>query len=235
MLAGPSNWEPPGPRDIVKGRIEVPTHGGQLLVDLIIDRSFQYSYIASMARTKEFDKDEALIAAIEVFREHGFEGTSTEMLVGAMKIGRQSLYDTFGDKWKLYCLAVERYSADEASAHIAVMRGEPNALDGIRAMILRVIENAGKACLGVNSICEFGQSRPDLSSLRNAADRRLKAAACERIGEAQLAGDVDKSLSAEAVADFLFANIAGMRIAVRAGAGRDHLQSLGQLAIRAIT
>lgn len=31
------------------------------------------------------------------------------MLVGAMKIGRQSLYDTFGDKWKLYQRAVDRY------------------------------------------------------------------------------------------------------------------------------
>ena len=63
-----------------------------------------------MARTKEFDKELALNAAIRVFREHGFDGTSTDMLVREMKIGRQSLYDTFGDKWKLYCLAVERYS-----------------------------------------------------------------------------------------------------------------------------
>ena len=52
-----------------------------------------------MARNKEFDRDDALDAAIGVFREHGFEGTSTDMLVRAMKIGRQSLYYTFGDKW----------------------------------------------------------------------------------------------------------------------------------------
>ncbi|RVN58145.1 TetR family transcriptional regulator, partial [Sinorhizobium meliloti] len=36
-----------------------------------------------MARIKEFDRDEALDAAIAVFREHGFEGTSTEMLLKA--------------------------------------------------------------------------------------------------------------------------------------------------------
>ena len=62
-----------------------------------------------MARIKEFDRDKALDAAVGVFREHGFEGTSTEMLVRAMKIGRQSLYDTFGDKWRLYRTAVRRY------------------------------------------------------------------------------------------------------------------------------
>ncbi|OWJ59872.1 TetR/AcrR family transcriptional regulator, partial [Inquilinus limosus] len=48
-----------------------------------------------MARPKEFDSEKALDAAIEVFREHGFDGTSTDMLVRAMGIGRQSLYDTF--------------------------------------------------------------------------------------------------------------------------------------------
>ena len=48
-----------------------------------------------MARPKEFVEEQALDAAIDVFREHGFEGTSAEMLVRALRIGRQSLYDTF--------------------------------------------------------------------------------------------------------------------------------------------
>lgn len=61
-----------------------------------------------MARTRQFDADTALDAAIDVFREHGFEGSSAQMLVAAMGIGRQSLYATFGDKWQLYCSAVRR-------------------------------------------------------------------------------------------------------------------------------
>ncbi|MQX48652.1 TetR/AcrR family transcriptional regulator [Sinorhizobium medicae] len=187
-----------------------------------------------MARIKEFDKEEVLDAAIAVFREHGFEGTSTEMLVRAMNIGRQSLYDTFGAKWKLYRLAVERYSAEETRAHIELLRGTPRALDGIRSMMARVVENAGQACLGVNSICEFGQSRPDLTALHHAADLRLKKVAIERVREAQDAGDIAVSLSAEAVADFLFANITGIRIAARGGAGPEQLQSLSGLALRAI-
>ena len=51
-----------------------------------------------MARPREFDTDSALDGAIAVFREHGFEGTSAQMLVDAMGIGRQSLYTAFGDK-----------------------------------------------------------------------------------------------------------------------------------------
>jgi len=188
-----------------------------------------------MARTKEFDRTQALDDAIQVFREHGFEGTSTEMLVRAMKIGRQSLYDTFGDKWKLYCLAVERYAAAETDAHIAMLHGAPRARDGIREMMERVAENASQPCLGVSSICEFGQSRPDLTAIHQVADRRLKHAAKQRISEAQADGDLNATLSTGEAANFLFANIAGIRIAARGGADPGALNSLAHLALQALT
>ena len=44
----------------------------------------------------------ALDGAIALFREHGYEGTSAQMLVHAMRIGPQSLYAAFGEKWQLY-------------------------------------------------------------------------------------------------------------------------------------
>ncbi|MGY4448454.1 AcrR family transcriptional regulator [Bradyrhizobium sp. i1.3.1] len=141
---------------------------------LIIDYSFQNNYCRVMARTKEFDQDEALDAAIGAFREHGFEGTSTPMLVDAMGIGRQSIYDTFGDKWQLYCAAVRRYAASEVEAHLAALRAPPRAIDGLRAMIDRVVRDANEACLGIGSISEFGRSRDDLTSIHAASGRALQ-------------------------------------------------------------
>jgi AcrR family transcriptional regulator len=188
-----------------------------------------------MARSKEFDREQALDAAIDVFRDHGFEGTSTGMLVKSMRIGRQSLYDTFGDKWQLYQSAVERYSTAETNAHIETLRREAEAVEGIRRMIDRVVEEAGVACLGVGSICEFGQTRAELVAVHKVADRRLKDAMRHRIAEAQAAGDILASLPATEAADFLVASFAGIRIAARGGADRAHLESLGRLALRAIT
>ena len=169
-----------------------------------------------------------------VFREHGFEGTSAEMLVRAMGIGRQSLYDTFGDKWQLYRSSLRRYVAAEAKAHGAALRSEPRAVDGIRAMLNRVIADAQEACLGVNSICEFGRTQPELAEIHDAAARVFRAAIIKRVREAQTAGDVAPDLEPKEVAEFLSASFAAIRIAARGGAQAKQLRALGQLAMRAL-
>jgi AcrR family transcriptional regulator len=188
-----------------------------------------------MSRPKEFAVEEALDAAIDVFREHGFEGTSTQMLVQAVAIGRQSLYDTFGDKWHLYLSAVRRYSARESHAHLAALAQGPRAIDGLTAMVDRVVQEAARACLGVGSICEFGASREELAQIHAAAGRVIREAIVRRVREAQSEGDVSDDLDPAEVADFLLSSFAGIRISARGGASRKHLSSLGKLALRALT
>jgi AcrR family transcriptional regulator len=187
-----------------------------------------------MARPKEFDQDQALRRAMEIFREHGFEGSSATMLVDAMGIGRQSLYDSFGDKWQLYQSALRLYAIEETSQHIAMLQSAPRAIDGIRAMVDRVVAHARDACLGVGSICEFGRSRPELVAIRDAADRAMRATVVATIAQAQTEGDVAPDLNPDTVASFVVASFSGLRIAARAGAGDAELQALGDLALRAL-
>ena len=187
-----------------------------------------------MARPKEFDRDQALDTAIGVFREHGFEGTSAGMLVAAMGIGRQSLYDTFGDKWQLYQSALRRYTATETSSHIAMLRGETRAIDGIRAMVDRVVAGAHDACLGVGSVCEFGRSRPELVAITTAADRALRSVVIETADRAQADGDMSPHLDPDTIADFVTASFAGIRIAARGGADEAQLHALGEMMLRAL-
>ncbi|MDI7861156.1 TetR/AcrR family transcriptional regulator [Rhizobiaceae bacterium n13] len=187
-----------------------------------------------MARPKEFDRDEALDAAIGVFREHGYAATTAGMLTDAMRIGRQSLYDTFGDKWQLYCLAVQRYADAESVEHVAALRSATRAVGGISNMIERVVAEARKPCLGVSSICEFGDGREDLVKIRDAAGRRLRVAIVGSVREAQADGDVSTRVDPEHVAGFLLANVAAIRLAARGGAGDAELQALGHLALQAL-
>lgn len=187
-----------------------------------------------MARPKTFDSDAALDAAIGVFREHGFKGSSAQMLVDAMGIGRQSLYDTFGDKWQLYQRALRRYSVAEIGAHRAAMKTDGRAVDGLHAMIDRVVAEAATPCLGVGSIAEFGCSRPELTEIAGAAGSALRAAVIAQVKAAQDQGDVGADIDPDTVASYLVASFAGIRIAARSGADADRLRALGAMIKRAL-
>src|SRR5258706_9867192 len=91
--------------------------------------------VPSMARPREFDRDEVLERAMSVFWSKGFTATSTSDLVEAMQIGRQSMYDSFGDKRALYLEALAQYQQQSVTAHIGRLRSGKTALAGIEAML----------------------------------------------------------------------------------------------------
>lgn len=187
-----------------------------------------------MARPKEFDVDTAVEAAIAVFREHGFEGSSAQMLVDAMRIGRQSLYDTFGDKWGIYRAAVQRYSQDEVRTHTEVLASRERAIEGIRAMLDRVVSEADQACLGLGATVEFGCTRPELVKLREVSSATLARAMKDALAKAREQGDVAVDLDLDHLATFLIATISSIRLAARAGAGPEQISALVDLALRAM-
>ena len=51
---------------------------------------------------KQFDPDEALEKAMQLFRANGYAATGMAELQTQMGIGRKSLYDTFGNKRQLF-------------------------------------------------------------------------------------------------------------------------------------
>ncbi|MBB2206025.1 TetR/AcrR family transcriptional regulator [Gluconacetobacter takamatsuzukensis] len=187
-----------------------------------------------MPRPQEFDRDQVLDAAIGVFRQHGFEGSSASMLVEAMGIGRQSLYNSFGDKWQLYRAAIEHYAAGEIAAHLAALKTGPRAIDGIACFLDRVAASAQDMCLGVSSICEFGTTRPDLSAIHDRCGKILNAALIERVRQAREEGDLLPDTDADDTVAFLVSTLAGLRVSARAGADRKTRAAIARAAMRGI-
>src|SRR5712672_80887 len=77
-------------------------------------------------RPRDFDVDEALDRALEVFWRRGYEGASLPDLTAAMGINRPSLYAAFGSKEGLFRRALDRY-AEGPAAYVREALDEPTA------------------------------------------------------------------------------------------------------------
>jgi TetR/AcrR family transcriptional repressor of nem operon len=188
-----------------------------------------------MARPREFDRETALQRATEVFWAKGYAATSTEDLVAAMGIGRQSLYNAFGDKQSLYLEALERYQQATTLGHVQRLKAPASPLAGIEALLLGLIaeDDAQRAmgCMGVGAVSEFGAADPALAERRVKVGRPVFDALIERLREGQAEGEIDASMDAADAASFIQMTMTGIQLAARAGAGVEALRSLAVFAV----
>src|SRR5271156_6018309 len=127
-----------------------------------------------MARPKEFDQEEALRMAIHLFSQQGFAATSTDELMRVMDIGRQSMYDTFGDKRALFLSALELYVTESVHSIGVELDRNGSGLSAVRNALVSFAErkdlSGSEGCMGLNAIGEFGQRDADVTRItRNAA------------------------------------------------------------------
>lgn len=190
-----------------------------------------------MARPKAFDRDTALLRAIALFRDKGYAGASTDDLLGAMGIGRQSMYDTFGDKRGLYLAALDRYNTDSVAQFVSDMAAGGTPLRGLEAALQGFARRAGagcEGCMGVGAVLEFGRSDAEVAALTEASSRKQLAALEDQLRSAAAAGEVTKELDVQAAAGFIASSMAGMRVAARAGAGVQALEQIARFTARAL-
>lgn len=187
-----------------------------------------------MARPKAFDRETALQAALEVFWAKGYAGASTDDLTGAMGIGRQSLYDTFGDKRRLYLEALTRYNTDNVAGHLAALRDAASPTQAIEGLLLRFAnepeDRRAHGCMGVNAICEFGQD-PDVAEARRASGERLEAGLARLVATGKASGDIDASVDPLSAARFIATTLAGMKVQAKAGAPAEVLRDVAAFAV----
>ncbi len=96
-----------------------------------------------MGRKLEFDASRALHRAMKVFWRKGYDATSMQDLVDAMKINRFSVYNTLGDKKSVYIKALEHYRTSVLAALLAPLNSEEPA----KIRLDRYIQHMGEQLL----------------------------------------------------------------------------------------
>ncbi|NNC18501.1 TetR/AcrR family transcriptional regulator [Corallococcus exiguus] len=188
-----------------------------------------------MARTKEFDRDEAVRRAMQVFWEQGYEATSTDDLLRAMGIGRQSMYDTFGDKHGLYLEALRAYQAEYSANLVECLRSHPSPLSAIREYLLSIPNGTQKVrargCLFVNATAELAHVDTEVATLLKTGGALGQGALERVVKDAQRKGELNPRVDPGVAASFLLATIGGLRLSAKAGTPPDALRDVVDFAM----
>jgi TetR/AcrR family transcriptional repressor of nem operon len=184
-----------------------------------------------MGRHKEFDREETLHKAMEVFWSRGYEAASIEDLVKQMGINRQSLYDTFGDKHSLYLEALDRYHEVHGRKVFELLEQPGSVKKGLRQLFEAIVE--GSLCDGQRRGCFMGNAMSELAGRCKETAARTSshmAAAEETFYRALLRGKKEGELKGlrdpRAVARFLYSSFQGLILMAKATKDRKTLQDV---------
>ena len=119
-----------------------------------------------MGRPKEFDRNEVLDKAIQVFWSKGFAETSLQDLEKATGVNKSGLYSEFKDKNDLFLQSLKRYA--ETTTVLEVLRSEPPGRGNLENFLL-----AGHVCKGRRG-CFLANSVREADILSVAAKKQMK-------------------------------------------------------------
>ncbi|MDR6554848.1 helix-turn-helix domain-containing protein [Paenibacillus qinlingensis] len=183
-----------------------------------------------MARPKEFDQEAALDKALELFWEKGYERTSIQDLVEHTGVHRGSLYDTFGDKQKLFltCLDHSRMVAKERTFHILEEEGEPKEV--LQRFFTKLIdlsledEKQRRGCFVANTAMNIGNSDPVISLRVEAYMIDMETSFYHFLIRAQQKGALKSKHGIRELARFLLSTRNGLLVLAKTATDRKVLE-----------
>jgi len=188
-------------------------------------------------RPKAFDPEQALDAALRVFWEKGYEGTSLADLTAAMGINKPSLYATFGDKAALFRKVVDHYMRQQSGLwndafHLPTAKG---SIARILASVADALTNGKNphGCLLVQAALSCGKDadciKEELATKRAESGTLMRT----RLLRAQAEGEIPRNVDVAALSRFFSTILRGMSVEASGGATRAQLQTVIDLAMKA--
>lgn len=181
-----------------------------------------------MGRTKQFDPDEAVGRAVEVFWDKGFGATTPQDLVDALGIGKGSLYNAFGSKHELFTRALRRYADEQATGLIEFLAQpgpvRPKLAEALRRIVdMNLAPPVRRGCLAVNTAAELGRTDATAAAEVQRMFDRTEAAFETALAEGRATGELSGPGDPAEVASLLLTTVVGLQVLARGAASPDRL------------
>lgn len=184
-----------------------------------------------------FDKEAALDAALRLFWQHGYEGTSIAALADALKVTVPSLYLAFGNKESLFMRAVERYGHYNGKLYEEAFRQKSARevarwiLKGEVALVLG--DGTPHGCLMVHGALATGPGSDTVRTAMAELRRVAEAEVADRFRRAKDEGDLPAGADPESLAAYVMTVASGIAVQARSGLSRAELERVVEIAMKA--
>ena len=187
-------------------------------------------------RPISFDKDAALEAAMLLFWERGFEGTSMADLIQAMGLNPSSIYAAFGDKHALFSLAVERYMDSRAQYAVKALE-EPTLERVVRALFENTVAfltatGHPPTCMTLAGAMGASVDAAPARDLMTEIRKQNEVAMRDRLIKARKSGELAKDVNVDDYTRYLSSILAGLSIQSANGSTKAELKRTAQMALQ---
>jgi TetR/AcrR family transcriptional regulator, copper-responsive repressor len=188
-------------------------------------------------RPRQYDPEQALAKAGDVFWKHGYAAASLDDLAAATGMNRPSLYAAFGDKRDIYLKTLERYRQRSRAIGVHILGDDPP----LRIFLKRFYDAAldiylggsdeTRGCYSISTAPAQATTDQGVREFLLASIAGTDAYIAKQIAKARERGEVPSNADPAALAQVATGVMHTIAVRARAGVERKHLQALTVAAI----
>lgn len=166
-----------------------------------------------MPRTKEFDYDEKLEVARNLFWQKGYHATSMHDLVDTLKLNRSSIYLTYGNKHDLFIKCLNSYILKKDEEYEVAGKEAASPLDAVKRIIKSIVKNMileAKTCMSVKTTFELGKIDSETQLLLNKQAKNSVKLFSALLQQAKEKGELPQHKDPEMIAHFIVASFSSL-------------------------
>jgi len=186
---------------------------------------------------KQFDIDEVLDKAMQVFWSQGYEATSMQDLLNSMGINRGSLYSTYRDKHSLFLAALRMYDDKVRSMRLSNLESKYDPKEAIRQLLLTFFTQVTglsdkRGCFLTNTALELATRDPEAGKIVSQSQKEIEAFFKRMIIKGKAAGEIAPDVQPEETASGLLASLMGLAVLSRSRPEQPLYQAIVNDAVR---
>ncbi|HHD64034.1 MAG TPA: TetR/AcrR family transcriptional regulator [Desulfobulbaceae bacterium] len=184
-----------------------------------------------MARAVEFDREEVLQKALNIFWQDGYCKCSISRLVHATHLQPGSIYAAFSSKDGLFVATLEYYGRQSVKRLQSCLEKADTPLQGVRKFIETIGEiilsrEEQRGCFLVNTVLEFSSGKDAINQEVNKYMKAIESHLLATLMSARDAGELSPDQDPEALAKYLMVNIWGLQVLAKTNPDKKSVRAV---------